>query len=341
MVNDREVEAIRDGTENRLLWVDFLRNIGIMFVVWGHFLPQSLIRTLIYSFHVPLFFILSGFLVERISKGRRKLKFVGLLLPYAIWTVISLVLLGLLGRMATNNKLSMEYIVYSFIPIRGFVCWNAPLWFLYVLFIVRILTPSLDEWRKLFCGKIVWPCIVIVLMLGTCRALDSCKGINILAYRQIGLGCFFYTVGMCVSRWRVDEWFFRERFKLFVVFMMGVACAFLNGSLSIWAWSISRLDLLVGSSFGICMFLFVVCRRFCKMPLARVFNVRHGGVVFILCSHCFLVSLWRRICPHELQESIVVATCITFFVLCLYLLSYKVIEKLRAIFMNVRVFAAV
>ena len=44
----------------RELWIDILRGIGILLVVLGHTNPPF--KRIIYSFHIPLFFILSGFL---------------------------------------------------------------------------------------------------------------------------------------------------------------------------------------------------------------------------------------------------------------------------------------
>lgn len=45
---------------NRELWLDFLRGAGIILVVLGHCWPPF--RKEIYAFHMPLFFMLSGYL---------------------------------------------------------------------------------------------------------------------------------------------------------------------------------------------------------------------------------------------------------------------------------------
>lgn len=47
---------------NRQTWIDFLKGIGILLVVAGHSSINSNIKTLIYFFHMPLFFIISGYL---------------------------------------------------------------------------------------------------------------------------------------------------------------------------------------------------------------------------------------------------------------------------------------
>ena len=48
--------------EKHLNWIDLAKGIGIILVLIGHskFLPITL-KNYIYSFHMPLFFILSGY----------------------------------------------------------------------------------------------------------------------------------------------------------------------------------------------------------------------------------------------------------------------------------------
>lgn len=45
----------------RIEWVDIAKGIAILLMVIGHELPQGALRCFIFSFHMPLFFILSGF----------------------------------------------------------------------------------------------------------------------------------------------------------------------------------------------------------------------------------------------------------------------------------------
>ena len=48
-------------------WIDISKGIAVVLVVLGHFWYRSdlsLLNQIIYSFHVPLFFILSGYLIN-------------------------------------------------------------------------------------------------------------------------------------------------------------------------------------------------------------------------------------------------------------------------------------
>ena len=44
---------------NRILWIDAAKGIGLLCVILGH-LGVPYLSTLVYTFHMPLFFFLSG-----------------------------------------------------------------------------------------------------------------------------------------------------------------------------------------------------------------------------------------------------------------------------------------
>lgn len=45
----------------RFYWVDWMKVIGMFLIIWGHLFPKHS-YDFIYSFNVPLFFCISGFL---------------------------------------------------------------------------------------------------------------------------------------------------------------------------------------------------------------------------------------------------------------------------------------
>ena len=68
-------------------WIDDLKAIAIMFVVWGHFASGNiLVCRFIYSFHVPLFFFISGYLYKQEQKPYTLIlnNFRRLIVPYLV-----------------------------------------------------------------------------------------------------------------------------------------------------------------------------------------------------------------------------------------------------------------
>ena len=49
--------------KERKIWIDWMKVIGMLFIVWGHFTPD-LMKNFIYAFNVPLFFFISGGLTK-------------------------------------------------------------------------------------------------------------------------------------------------------------------------------------------------------------------------------------------------------------------------------------
>ena len=79
----------------RLPWVDVARGLGIVLVVLGHSPAlRGAPKTLIYAFHMPLFFFLSGFLATPASLAVPFASYVAsqarrLLVPYFAFSALS------------------------------------------------------------------------------------------------------------------------------------------------------------------------------------------------------------------------------------------------------------
>lgn len=117
-------------------------------VIFGHMLPDSHLRQYIHSFHVPLFFFVSGYLFDRskynFGQFFRK-RFSTLIIPYLFFAPLSFLFWFFIVRKLSIRGLALKIdplkaligIVYGggewMIPING------PLWFLPCLFVVEIV----------------------------------------------------------------------------------------------------------------------------------------------------------------------------------------------------------
>ncbi|HOW15879.1 acyltransferase family protein [Methanosarcina sp.] len=142
----------------RLHWIDALKGIGIMLVVLAHHSLPIALDTYIFSFHMPLFFFISGFLFDfgkytgssvNFVKGR----FRSLIVPYFCFALITCLFYFLLDTgfqpgvtnikffehitILENSILHGTYhILYALGPM---ISYNPPLWFLTCLFVTEIL----------------------------------------------------------------------------------------------------------------------------------------------------------------------------------------------------------
>ncbi|MFQ9706993.1 MAG: acyltransferase family protein [Limosilactobacillus pontis] len=90
----------------RIEWIDIARGIAILFVIIGHSLGKyttSYFTNLIFVFHMPIFFVLSGYLYKKKHKQKfLKSSYFNLIVPY-IGTVLIAFLLYTFYRFHNNN----------------------------------------------------------------------------------------------------------------------------------------------------------------------------------------------------------------------------------------------
>mgnify|MGYP003627653369 CR=1 FL=1 len=127
-------------------WVNNAKGIGIILVVFGHvwrgIQAKGLLNNttflfiddIIYSFHMPLFFLISGFFIEKsLSKYSRKEllknKLKTLMYPYFVWSIIQILVNIILSKYTNNTTDLWAVLKIIYLPI-------APFWYLYALFLM-------------------------------------------------------------------------------------------------------------------------------------------------------------------------------------------------------------
>ena len=51
---------MKELNKERIIWIDYAKAIAMFFVIFGHVDSGNYLTNWIYSFHMPLFFLLSG-----------------------------------------------------------------------------------------------------------------------------------------------------------------------------------------------------------------------------------------------------------------------------------------
>lgn len=137
--------------KERINWIDLARGVAILFVVFGHTLSGGNVQTYVYSFHIPLFFLISGMVYHddklsfkefSIKKARQ------LLIPYLFFGIVSVILYSIFGSFVANILgrggkhfnifLNFASLLYGNAKM-GYYKFNNPLWFLPCLFCTNIL----------------------------------------------------------------------------------------------------------------------------------------------------------------------------------------------------------
>lgn len=127
--------------KEREVWIDMLKGYGIFVVTLGHAGVNFWVEKHIYSYHMFLFFFVSGYLYKQ-----RKIKDVvhkkvrTLLIPFIAWDIISSIVGAIL------NHLDLRGFVSTLLILKGNLCFNAPIWFILILFFIEILYPLVNRY---------------------------------------------------------------------------------------------------------------------------------------------------------------------------------------------------
>lgn len=133
--------------KERYDWLDSLKFIGMLYIYIGHLgAAAGKLYPFVFSFHVPLFFFMSGLLCPQVKTGfdvynKNKKSFKSIIIPYFIFSLIGIAFLCIknnLGEEQLKTDLwQMVFGVRNEIPLGS-------LWFLPCLFVV-ILYHSILE----------------------------------------------------------------------------------------------------------------------------------------------------------------------------------------------------
>lgn len=185
----------------RLVWLDQLKAISMYLVVLGHSLLKFKKQTLfkfIYSFHMPLFFIISGFTFNP-NKYTRILecikdKFIKLVYPYIMLNVL---VLPLWYVNKITGMIPRDSIIKVFIGIfysnAGVV--RAPsnaTWFLMTMFLAQIIYYTLYHYLKDDKSVFIMSCVICIIgllaPLGK-EELDAPLHLDVALVAQFYYGC--------------------------------------------------------------------------------------------------------------------------------------------------------
>ncbi|MBO5930058.1 MAG: acyltransferase family protein [Clostridia bacterium] len=183
-----------EGQKKRYDEIDIAKGIGILLVILGHLdADGQLSRYMIYAFHMPLFFILSGVFADtkRPFKAYFIKNFKTLYWPFFVCFLFELLLI--IGYGVVANAQFHAGIFRQFYDLIGidFDVFNAPLWFLFVLFIIKIVFYFI---RKSKCLK----------------ALFLCAGIAVIAvskYVSLPANCLWIVALPCMTFFLVGDLF--------------------------------------------------------------------------------------------------------------------------------------
>lgn len=223
--------------KKRLSYIDVAKAFAIFYIVLGHTIVHSqnsyLALKFVCSFHVVLFFVLSGFTfkINTSFKSFAKKKFLRIMVPYFIWAVLFLIPYYILGRntgeeLGTSQSFNLGVMLKNIIYANGnnaSLKQNSSLWFLPALFIIEIGYYFIIKFTK---GNYKKETITLLILI-MCGYMFSNYFPFILPWAIntfVNIGFFFY-IGYLLNEHNVLEKF-NVKVLAIICLIIGLFCCF-------------------------------------------------------------------------------------------------------------------
>lgn len=199
----------KTAVKTREKWVDDVKVIACILVVLGHFfqsmtkaniLPENDLygwfNTTIYYFHVPLFFICSGYLYQKYSRVNSvsswcknvAKKALALGVPYATFTTATWVLKKLFSS-SVNDQIGGFWDTLFLHP-------TAPYWYLYALFFIFLVSPTFNSVKAAAVGLVVALAAKSLILTG--------GGYSVYAVSTVLSNEIWFVLGMSICAFNVQ-----------------------------------------------------------------------------------------------------------------------------------------
>lgn len=199
--------------------IDVMKGIAILCVILGHIDSLSDIgKNLIFSFHMPLFFIVAGYFYKPVNNYREKLikDVKRLIIPYiatgGVLCIYSFIVHFLLRSDHENAYLTFWALLFP-TGLHGIVNANSwPIWFLFALFWCRqIYNLIFTKFNRIFAIS-----IVVILSIGMTFLYEYSNLRFPLAIIQGMSAMFFYLIGMLISQYKKHIHWYHSLFCILI-----------------------------------------------------------------------------------------------------------------------------
>lgn len=200
------------SAKQRLGFISFIQFVGVLSVIYGHSMnsldvPQWLLETKywVYTYHMPLFFLVSAFLFSYYGgfshkggyKGTLWSKFERLIIPYIIWNVLFIAPKYFLADYSVDHiELTPGYFFNIMLSPRDNILGHT--WFLFALFEMFVFAILFE---KLKANKRLWILVSIILLVVNCFGVQD----RFLAVGDLMKNGIYFWIGLLLGTVDTDN----------------------------------------------------------------------------------------------------------------------------------------
>lgn len=282
-------------SRTRECWIDHIRVFACVLVVMGHLFMSMITAEIIssaklvewfiatiYYFHVPLFFICSGYVYQKYGrvasfadwKWNVIKKAVTLGIPYFVFSLATWVLKSVFS--SAVNVQNIDLLESLFVtPV-------SPYWFLYILFLLFVMTPTLNN-------KTMTAVVAVVAVVF--KVISVCAGeISVYAVSQVLSNEVWFVAGMVLAVMDISRFAVRKWIPVGCV----LAAVFFAVSLGVYSVESESISFFMGI-LGCTATVLIMCGGFagCKRYPVWEFLSRYTMPVFLM--HTIFAAGWRSV----------------------------------------------
>ncbi|MDR2804109.1 MAG: acyltransferase family protein [Dysgonamonadaceae bacterium] len=293
-----------DETKN-IYFINVAKTVAIFLVVLAHLPIPNLLHAFINSFHMPLFFIITGYLIFTDATPFRKLlikKIRTLLIPYYLFAILSWLYWYFIGNeqgveTGSGDKV-ISYITGALlaIPDKEYLGFNFPLWFLPSLFCAEILFYWIKKWFNKYSFIPVLILFGLGVLLNESRSPRLPLGIDVSFFALL-----FIQIGQWLQNKSIQNnclhtlSFSRKILLSGILLCITIYIAQINQDIRVISMAKRIFNnyflFLTGAVSGsLCILYLSLC--FCKM---RLFDFYGRNTIFILGLHLVTLGLIKGI----------------------------------------------
>lgn len=267
----------------RVDYLDYSKGIAIILVVLGHICSGGNIKTYIYSFHMPLFFIISGYLfnysnVKSLKEFINK-KAKAYLIPYMTFSIINIsgyYLLSGLSLIALKNNL-LDTIKF---------CGIGALWFLPVLFSAE----AIFIFCKINNKKFIYSVLIFIVVSGIALSIWilTRSFIALILIRSM-IALIFITIGYFL--YNIIQNLDLKWYQIIMITSLTIILARMNGYVDLWGIQFNNILLyFINSILGSLNIIFIS-----KKLTNRLLSFWGRNTLIIMATHQLILTMFSKI----------------------------------------------
>lgn len=292
---------------NRITYLDAAKGVAILLMMLDHIWAfKNPVSEWIYSFHMPIFFIISGILIKYTNAEQRNLskiiisKLKGLLIPYLVFEFGFVVLFGTLHNFDYNV---LKWHAYDGLLLKPA---NWSLWFLICIFISEILFISIKKYIKN--EKALYFFISFIYIIPFFIKTNN-------AYITIFLRCCT-AIGFIGGGYISSSLVFNKSYSNFIILLIAITNIILssiNGKVNLYNLNYSNPIL-----YTICALLGSYSVIFLLKKIdSKVLQFLGKNTLFLLGTHMLMKGLITRVL--HIESSTYLGGIIILIIMCLIL----------------------